>query len=1146
MPMSQPLNRYRELEAHEAIAYLCAVLAKLERWTGQVDVPYHGDGPPGAGLLMEPAAVQLLSTYARLIKEYPGNSRQCTITTGAALLPRASPVIVAVEVGYSHTFPAWEHILRFWNGPMQGYLPPGMPEVTWRLSTRYSTFQNVKAFEELITHNIDGFQATSAEELFGSIADYLYSAAASTAPAPLPDACMEHIGRLVLRQYVDALQRENEAFRSITRNSVIDVLSSWRRETDLGAMKTERVLVHLATTPRLFISHQAKRAKDGCHPEEMKCWQNMIANHNGEHVAVFGPDTYEQWAQMLAYILEKIHNCTARVEREAFEQLFPHIEVLWNIAYPVKRSTEGEVKSFDIFERLLSDESIGLGDHLRRNCVHSATGAGKSIVSQMLHHLRQIGFYGSAGRTIVSAYRALPTTMTAEPIAAITIQGKVHKQLGVRPTDDLFRDFVDWLESELHITSIPPTVLEQGLRPSDDSFYPLDIHGDSVLRAVRELRTSTGLCNGPCCHYDGRCTLYREIFNDSAALSGLRRPNPNLGGTQEACAASAMALGLESVESYGSAAEISSADLHTSIFYERSNAEHFLLCFGYEMELVSLPSGAGRPTGNVIIIARNPSCVEADSTPSTKVAIEWKVEEISVNSGGSKELIERLKTNPNKCCARNFQQYASNLFGLLVYEDELGAMRMGEVNEVNEATADIEHPREPEYPYVLEYALRNCLGKMKQRLDSCNRPFQKNVTLWQLLKEWHQTKSVLSVTTETQSGTVRLTETLAVFIHWLRERDVHLDDTAVDWDGIGQGSRGTPTGSTAVFGPMNAHVWAALLSYLLMNITLNIDLMMKHDIAPDEEHRMDDSTFLKVSTNLSAQIEVLSSFFHRREAEKGIMSPSNVLGRLLGDGKVGLIVFLESKTHAGFQESGTNTADDPNRTTTTIEGDTSALEEEQSMLIDADGEDENLGQLGTMVATTLNNLCGFLFAAREVKKYYDPSSDIEGLNPSYFLISGEKTPKFFLTKEEVEKVKAWAASLPIDKRAWHGLKKLHMFLSKAPTGVTCTYHCESILMATGPDIAVCAKKALLAHPHVFTTDGTHGLGFKTRFFGLTDEVMRLYSDLVLETIKKKDSGTQTQQSSPNRSLHGGGTPPKASMNAKRVFDVDEESEEEIF
>ncbi|KZT56389.1 hypothetical protein CALCODRAFT_509466 [Calocera cornea HHB12733] len=588
-----------------------------------------------------------------------------------------------------------------------------------------------------------------------------------------------------------------------------------------------------------------------------------------------------------------------------------------------------------------------------------------------------------------------------------------------------------------------------------------------------------------------------------------------------------------------------------------------------------VPSGLDPPTGNVIVIARNASISDSAKTTSRRTGVEWNVKELEAISDGRNELIERLKQNPNHCRAPNFEIYAKTLFGLLELTDE--TVPRG-IRSDRAGMHTNESMEEPDLDCVLEFALRNCLGKLDQRLESCNRPFKDGKSLGEVLRDWslmvHEYDAAATASNTEVVRPVRLTDSLYRMVRWLRLGHGPLEDKRIDWNGLIARAPGTKIETTAVFGPANAHIWAALLSYLLVTISTNVRLMKAHDRSSNIADRMSNEAFAKTSRTLSAFLEALAGFFHRREREDGWMSPSDVLGKLLGDVKVGLIGFLESKAFPGFRGDGPRTAEE----SSTVE-DTAALEEEQGLFTDADVEDENIGTLGTMVATTLNNVCGFVFAARDVKGFYGTRGSTNGVKPLYFLISGENTPRLVLTKGEVKKVKRWVKKqLSIPDQQFSTFQRLHLFFGDAPDGVTCTYHCESILMAairhedlrcvlykkvkakstlwkalsSGPTIAVCTKKACChcmftavhADPHVFNTDGTHGLGFKTRFFGLTDDAMRQFSDLLLETIKRQDTGSQTQQSSPNRSLHGGGTPPKASMNAKRVFEVDEDSEEE--
>ncbi|KZT47809.1 hypothetical protein CALCODRAFT_513578 [Calocera cornea HHB12733] len=601
---------------------------------------------------------------------------------------------------------------------------------------------------------------------------------------------------------------------------------------------------------------------------------------------------------------------------------------------------------------------------------------------------------------------------------------------------------------------------------------------------------------------------------------------------------------------------------------------------------VAVPPALHPPTGNVIVIARNPSVSES---AGTAVDIKWEVKQLSIGSREGEQLMRELNLNPNKCRANDFEQYAIQLFGLLASADHARPrsdnLRGQPIEEC------VIHPNGT---YVLDFALRNCLGKMEQRLESCNRPFMEGAGFWKVLLDWSVRTISSTIPSTTEQRRVRLTDSLGRLIRWLRSRDIKLDNKSIEWSTLEHIQPTRTADSMAHFGPGNAHVWTALLSYLLMTISTNVQLMKKHDLGSNEEDRLGDDAFACASRTLSAHLEALTSFFHRREPQEGWMSPSDVLAKLLGDTKLGLIGFLESKAFPGFKGDGPRMGQESNSTTRRMTEDTSALEEEESLFTDADEEDVNMGPLGTMIATTLNNVCGFAFAAREASKYYDTRDSNHIFDTFYFLISGENTPKFTLTEGEVDQIKTWAKeSLSIQPNAWHGLRKLHSFLNNAPLGVNCAYHCESLLMGvirhatsgertcegrcnhddrrcilyqtvkaqstlwngllTGPAIAVSVKKACAhcmftavhaRHQLVFNTDGTHGLGFKTRFFGLSDDVMQQFADLLLETIKKKDTGSQTQQSSPNRSLHGGGTPPKASLNAQRVFEVDDESEDE--
>ncbi|KZT50007.1 hypothetical protein CALCODRAFT_513554 [Calocera cornea HHB12733] len=542
MPSTQPSNRFYGLEAPAAAAYLYAALASLVPPSAEIPVPHSALAAQGAGVGRETAAVELLSTYARLLNDYSTLRPRSTITTGAALLPAASPVVVSVQVGTTTAEKACHFFTPFG-------LSNTTSDVWWKLGRRISRIQDVAAFEERVTHNIEGCTSSTVGEVFATIGDYLYSLAMRMGPASLPEASVEHVGRYVLRNYSHALRKEILTFQALAPMSIDHALDSWMPKIDLHVAEPITLLVQISKTATLFIQHQAKKAKEHGTPHEAKPWRDLLTIHNGESVAVFGPATYRQWARMLAQVLHKIHQCTAMMESgliharhsqsisrpclycfpaspcnhpgcalscngpfpqsdfdqseiayaDAFEQLFPHLEVLWTMAYSLKPSNDSAVETFDIFERLLTEDSIGLGRYLQNTCC----------------------FYGSAGRTFVSCYRALPNTITRHPIVVINIDGFVQKRLGVTPTVSLFKDFLLWIRSRVNLTFTQTAILDTALRPTDSSPFTLDIHAETVLRAVRQLPGSIALCTPQCRHYDGRCDLYRQITDDSVAFSGI-------------------------------------------------------------------------------------------------------------------------------------------------------------------------------------------------------------------------------------------------------------------------------------------------------------------------------------------------------------------------------------------------------------------------------------------------------------------------------------------------------------------------------------------------------------------------------------------------------------------------------------------------
>ncbi|KZT50005.1 hypothetical protein CALCODRAFT_513556, partial [Calocera cornea HHB12733] len=143
---------------------------------------------------------------------------------------------------------------------------------------------------------------------------------------------------------------------------------------------------------------------------------------------------------------------------------------------------------------------------------------------------------------------------------------------------------------------------------------------------------------------------------------------------------------------------------------------------------VAVPPALHPPTGNVIVIARNPSVSES---AGTAVDIKWEVKQLSIGSREGEQLMRELNLNPNKCRANDFEQYAIQLFGLLASADHARPrsdnLRGQPIEEC------VIHPNGT---YVLDFALRNCLGKMEQRLESCNRPFMEGAGFWKVLLDW--------------------------------------------------------------------------------------------------------------------------------------------------------------------------------------------------------------------------------------------------------------------------------------------------------------------------------------------------------------------------------------------------------------------------
>ncbi|KZT52389.1 hypothetical protein CALCODRAFT_531303 [Calocera cornea HHB12733] len=180
--------------------------------------------------------------------------------------------------------------------------------------------------------------------------------------------------------------------------------------------------------------------------------------------------------------------------------------------------------------------------------------------------------------------------------------------------------------------------------------------------------------------------------------------------------------------------------------------------------------------------------------------------------------------------------------------------------------------------------------------------------------------------------------------------------------------------------------------------------------------------------------------------------------------------------------------------------DIAGIEDTLTAIVESDSNDE-LGWLAALVKTLLNNLCAFIFAVTELRRFFHGTGSSPTWHPTAFVISGSNTPVIHLTQAQVDSIKAWLPSALPSPVASH--VKLDRFFKNVTT---------------------------------VNTDGSHGLLFKTQHFGLPDNVERAFAELVFNSITSGEHGTSTHQSSPNRSVHQY-TPPGFSDDFRKVFSL---------
>ncbi|EJU02120.1 hypothetical protein DACRYDRAFT_15519 [Dacryopinax primogenitus] len=496
---------------------------------------------------------------------------------------------------------------------------------------------------------------------------------------------------------------------------------------------------------------------------------------------------------------------------------------------------------------------------------------------------------------------------------------------------------------------------------------------------------------------------------------------------------------------------------------------------------------------------------------------------------------------------------------------------------------------------IYRFVLRNCYRKLGERLRTVNRPFKPSIV--HLLRDWwlKQSASIADNDALVPSYPVRLSGSILTCVSYLLTNEVKLDGRPVNWATLLEDASLAPHASSAArgtFSKNNAHVWAAFLSYHLACITAALNALESHDnkLAGGVQRSRKMKVFTTSTThalppqqldNLSVSLEVLSHFFYGDVSSMASfpMSLPTVIQTLFSDVDFGLADFLvlETPSSAVLLPSDDDTFLDDDRQ--------NQVEDTMSVRADAEGDESTVQYAGTALKWSLINLCGFFLATQDVACYFrsPTSSPMHPWNPNIIVITGTQTPSLVLSLSELSAIREWLNSLPFQDRTFNKLKHDRFFQNAPTTGIHYHFHCESILMAlmhqakdpaeicsgTTCDhedarchlfreaqgvlglwgslsraipIAVCPKKAcahcaftaLYGHQHYVNTDGSHGIGFRTKLFGLHQDAERRFATLLLHSLLYPDDVPKTNESSPNKSL-AGATPPTASEKLMNMY-----------